>query len=104
MGPGGSYILARMSRLPFAVAAFALLTACGSDDDPVGGPDADVPPEAPDAGHVVPPRPAYNEWIKVEPPGAVCGNDSQYKFWVRYSDSSNNVVISFEPGGACWDY
>lgn len=52
----------------------------------------------------VPERPSYREWIKVEPEGAVCGDGSQYKFWVNYSDVSNNVVVAFEPGGACWDY
>jgi hypothetical protein len=43
-------------------------------------------------------------WEKVEPPGAVCGDGSQYKFFVNYSETSNNLVIAFEPGGACWDY
>jgi len=53
---------------------------------------------------VVPPRSSYDEWIKIEPAGAVCGDGSQYKFFVNYSDTSNNVVVAFEPGGACWDY
>ena len=52
----------------------------------------------------VPDRPAYREWIKVELPGTVCGDGSQYKFFVSYSDTSNNLVVVFEPGGACWDY
>jgi hypothetical protein len=51
-----------------------------------------------------PPRDVYETWIKVEPPGVVCGNNSQYKFWVNYSDKSDNLVVVFEPGGACWDY
>jgi hypothetical protein len=53
---------------------------------------------------VVPERPAYDEWMKIELPGTVCGNGSQYKFFVNYSDSSNDLVIVLEPGGACWDY
>jgi len=53
---------------------------------------------------VVPPRPSYREWQKVELPGTVCGNGSQYKFWVNYSDNSNDLVVVLEPGGACWDY
>lgn len=65
------------------------LAACGSDtEDEIE----------------VPPRPSYDEWLKIEPAGAVCGNGSQYKFFVNYSDTSNNVVVAFEPGGACWDY
>jgi len=52
----------------------------------------------------VPPRPSYGVWEKIEPEGAVCGNGSQYKFFVNYSATSNNLVVAFEPGGACWDY
>jgi hypothetical protein len=62
--------------------------ACGGSEDDI----------------VVPPRPSYGVWEKVEPPGAVCGDGSQYKFFVNYSETSNNLVIAFEPGGACWDY
>ena len=43
-------------------------------------------------------------WSKVEPEGAVCGDGSQYKFFVNYSPTSDNLLIMFEPGGACWDY
>jgi hypothetical protein len=42
-------------------------------------------------------------WEKVAPPGAVCGNGSQYKFFVRRT-SSPNLLFFFEGGGACWDY
>src|SRR5882672_772480 len=48
--------------------------------------------------------PGCGEWVKVELPGKVCGDGSQYKFFVNYSGKSNNLAISFEPGGACWDY
>jgi hypothetical protein len=48
--------------------------------------------------------PQCGTWTKVEIPGTVCGNGSQYKFFVKYSNKSNNLVIDFEPGGACWDY
>jgi pectinacetylesterase len=48
--------------------------------------------------------PQCNTWIKVEIPGTVCSDGSQYKFFVNYSNTSNDVEINFEPGGACWDY
>jgi hypothetical protein len=51
-----------------------------------------------------PPRDQYDTWLKIEPPGVVCGNNSQYKIFVNYSDKSDNLVVVFEPGGACWDY
>lgn len=67
-----------------------LLVACGGSD----GGDAILNP----------PRDLYGEWVKIEPPGAVCGNNSQYKFFANFSDKSDNLVVVFEPGGACWDY
>jgi len=51
-----------------------------------------------------PARDMYGTWEKVEPPGAVCSDGSQYKFFVSYSNQSDNLVVMFEPGGACWDY
>lgn len=58
----------------------------------------------PDESGAVPSREAYNSWIKVEVPGTKCSDGSQYKFFVNYSESSNNLAILLEPGGACWDY
>jgi hypothetical protein len=65
-----------------------VLAACGGSDDGIQNPLRD----------------SYRTWTKVEPPGVVCGNNSQYKFWVNFSDTSDNLVVVFEPGGACWDY
>ena len=42
-------------------------------------------------------------WEKVEIPGTVCGNGSQYKFFVRRT-ASPDLLFFFEGGGACWDY
>jgi pectinacetylesterase len=44
----------------------------------------------------------YN-WEKVALPGTVCGNGSQYKFFIRRTGSPN-LLFLFEGGGACWDY
>jgi len=51
-----------------------------------------------------PPRDVYDTWLKIEPPGVTCGNGTPYKIFVNYSDKSDNLVVVFEPGGACWDY
>lgn len=51
-----------------------------------------------------PPRDAYETWIKIEPPGVVCGNNTPYKFFANFSSASDSLVVVFEPGGACWDY
>ncbi len=42
-------------------------------------------------------------WQKVTLPGTVCGNGSQYKFFIR-NTGSPNLLFLFEGGGACWDY
>jgi hypothetical protein len=42
-------------------------------------------------------------WEKVELPGSVCGNGSQYKFFVHRT-SSPDLLFFFEGGGACWDH
>jgi len=79
-----------MSRLLGVLGVLIVTASCGSDPDP--------------DPILNPPRDLYDTWIKVEPPGALCGNNSQYKIWVNYSDKSDNLVVVFEPGGACWDY
>jgi hypothetical protein len=43
------------------------------------------------------------DWEKVELPGTVCGNGSQYRFFLRRT-SSPNLLFFFEGGGACWDH
>lgn len=45
---------------------------------------------------------SYN-WERVELPGTLCGNGSQYKFFIRRTNSPN-LLFFFEGGGACWDY
>src|SRR5262249_15433375 len=50
-----------------------------------------------------PVRESYEKWIKIDT-NAVCGNNTPYKIFVNYSDKSDNLVVMFEPGGACWDY
>jgi hypothetical protein len=92
-----------------------LALGCSSvDDAAIGDPGPDLPC-TPDESAPVPndrcssdpadtSLPACGTWIKVEVPGTVCGDGSQYKFFVNYTSSSNNLVVSFEPGGACWDY
>lgn len=44
------------------------------------------------------------DWEQIEIPGTVCGNGSQYKFYVWDSPASDDLVLYFEGGGACWTY
>jgi len=43
-------------------------------------------------------------WTIVELDGAVCADGSPYKFFVKRADVSAGLVVTLEPGGACWDY
>jgi hypothetical protein len=77
-----------MTRLVACCAVLALLavgSGCGDDGAPF------VPQE-------------YGQWLPFEPEGAVCANGSQYKYFINFSETSDNVVIFFEGGGACWNY
>ena len=56
-------------------------------------------------GEPEPEKPAaYEKWLKVELPGTVCGNGSQYKFFINYKKDAKDLMVMLEPGGACWDY
>ncbi|MAA65232.1 MAG: hypothetical protein CL581_10710 [Alteromonadaceae bacterium] len=49
----------------------------------------------------------YYEWQTVKlsaETGAVCGNGSEYKFFVNRVPNTSNTVVYMEGGGACWDY
>ncbi|MCP4675738.1 MAG: pectin acetylesterase [Deltaproteobacteria bacterium] len=54
----------------------------------------------------------WGKWVKVDIPGAVCGNGTQYKIFVMRANAiwdvilgnNKNLTIYLEPGGACWDY
>src|SRR5690349_5330030 len=69
-----------------SIALGGALAACGSD------------------GIRNPERDSYGTWEMIAPEGAVCGNGSPYKFFVNYAEATDDLVIVFEPGGACWDY
>lgn len=43
-------------------------------------------------------------WTKVELEGAVCADGSPYQFFVKAASPSAGLVVTLEPGGACWDY
>jgi len=83
------------------MAARALLllgfVACGDNGGATTTPDADD-------GLSNPARDVYGSWVEIQPPGTVRCNTSQYKIWANFSDTSDNLVVVFEPGGACWDY
>lgn len=50
----------------------------------------------------------YYQWQVItldgESTGAQCADGSDYKFLVKRSASSSNMVVFFEAGGGCWDH
>lgn len=79
-----------------------LALGCGKSDPP-----ADDSPRV-DASCVLEGTPAardvVGEWLDVEIPGAVCADGSPYRIFVKYAAKSHDLAITFEGGGACWDY
>lgn len=47
---------------------------------------------------------AARNWNRVEIPGAICGDGLPYSVYVNKKTSTNNLLIEFMGGGACWDF
>jgi hypothetical protein len=81
----------------FVAIAFA---GCGES----GTTKPDAPSAGIDAPGVVPPIDApLGTWTWVPIDGMKCGNGSPSGIGVNLSDASNDVMIFFSGGGACWD-
>jgi hypothetical protein len=86
------------------VAGLALalgLLGCSSDSNSIG--TGGAPGSGGVGGGSFEP-PAFGEWVKYAPEGAVCSDGSQYAFYVEFSETSDNVIVYFMGGGGCWDY
>lgn len=49
----------------------------------------------------------YDRWQQIElheSTQAKCGNGTNFRFYFKRSHKNKNLLIMFEPGGACWDY
>jgi hypothetical protein len=76
-----------------------------ADADSTAADSADAEePEAEEEREPPPPPTAYDEWVAIELPGTYCSDGSQYKFFVNWHEGADDLVVIFEPGGACWDY
>ena len=49
-------------------------------------------------------RDQYGTWIEIQPEGRVCGNDTQYKFWANFSNTSDNLVVTKDPDSGVTDW
>lgn len=104
-----------LARLSITFLALAFVSACENDPVADGGESetgstdsgTETETETGETGEEqepAPPPPAYDEWVKIELPDTYCSNGSQYKFFVNWHEGSDDLMVIFEPGGACWDY
>ena len=87
--------LRRLGNAAFCVAALATITACDDKVHWTEEPGGETQPED---------NTVYDEWITFKPEGATCADGTQYKYFVKFREGSENVLVLFEGGGACWDY
>lgn len=111
-----------MSRLPClatCLITLAPLVACddgggsGNEEVAESGSSTDDAGEATESGESTetetgleppPPPPSYDTWETIELPDTYCSDGSQYKFFVNWHEGADDLIVIFEPGGACWDY
>lgn len=75
------------------------VTAC---DDKV---DYNGPDPGPEPGGEDPFVPeAYDKWLSFEPEGTTCADGTQYRYFIKFREQSENVLVVFEGGGACWSW
>ena len=88
------------SGLPATTSDLDSTSAAADSGSSTTTPDADTSTGATEP----PPRPEYETWLKVELDGMLCGNGTQYKFFVNYVEGSDDLMVLLEPGGGCWDF
>jgi hypothetical protein len=108
-----------LSALSITLSTLLLASGCNIeaavDGDSDTGESTDETGESGDTGETgetgdtdeqepAPPPPSYDEWEAIELPNTYCSNGSQYKFFVNWHEGADDLVVIFEPGGACWDY
>lgn len=87
---------------PFAACLCALLLTVGCADDTVAydGPYGDGTDTPPDENG----EPKGDEWVTYKPEGGECADGTPYKYFVKERPESDNVLVLYEGGGACWSY
>lgn len=110
-----------MSRLPCLATCLITLAPLAACDEGGGSGNEEAASESStdDAGEATetgestetetgmeppPPPPSYDTWEKIELPDTYCSDGSQYKFFVNWHEGADDLIVIFEPGGACWDY
>ena len=105
------------SRLSSVLLALVFLSGCENEPSALDGAGSETAADGEDTDtsdtetgetgeeqEPAPPPPSYDEWVKIELPDTYCSDGSQYKFFVNWHEGSDDLMVIFEPGGACWDY
>lgn len=93
----------RFAPMTACLCAVLLTVGCADDttdyDGDYGQPGDPTTPNPPDDKD-----PNANKWVMYKPEGAECADGTPYKYFVKKRPASENVLVIYEGGGACWDY
>lgn len=84
--------------------AVSFTTACSDDDPEKGDPNVTACPEGSLAAACTVADDDYNKWLMHEPEGATCADGTQYRYFIKHRANSENVLVLYEGGGACWNF
>lgn len=87
---------------PLTACLCAVLLTVGCVDDEVDYEGNYGNPSNPD--DIDPPKKEKAKWEKFQPEGAECADGTPYKYFVKKRPESDNVLVIYEGGGACWNY
>ncbi len=82
-------------------ALLLVTTACSDDTVDYDGPyghGSQQPGETPEI------ELPLDKWVTFKPEGAECADGTQYKYFIKKRSESDNVLVLYEGGGACWSY
>lgn len=94
----------RFAPMTISLCALLLLSGCVDDDVEYDGEYGDLPGgdnNGDDNSNDDKPK---EEWKMYKPDGAQCADGTPYKYFVKERPKSENVLVIYEGGGACWNY
>lgn len=90
----------RLAPMTISLCALFLLSGCVDDEVEYDGDYGNLPGNPDDNNDKKPKA----EWKMYQPDGAQCADGTPYKYFVKNREKSDNVLVIYEGGGACWNY
>lgn len=88
----------RVASLTACLCAILLTVGCVDDEVTYDG-EYGNPPDSNE------PEPnGRAKWEMFQPEGAECADGTPYKYFIKERPQSDNVLVIYEGGGACWNY